>query len=236
MNLSMPDSTLHDMQAVSPALARYSVEVVLSELWQRPQLKQRDRAVVTLTILITRNQLADVRRYINIAMDNGVKAAEISELITHLAFYAGWPSAMAAIPAVKDVFAERGVTADELPHATPQLLPLDTQAEQRRADAVARNVGAISPGLVKFTADPLFRDLWRRPDLAPRDRSLVTVSCLIASGQSAQITYHLNRAMDNGLTSEEAGEVLAHAAFYAGWPSAFSAASIVGEVLQERQA
>ncbi|WP_244471287.1 carboxymuconolactone decarboxylase family protein, partial [Rhizobium ecuadorense] len=60
-------------------------------------------------------------------------------------------------------------------------------------------------------------DLWQRPGLAPRDRSLVTVSSLIASGQSAQITYHLNRAMDNGLTADEAGEVVAHTAFYAGW-------------------
>jgi 4-carboxymuconolactone decarboxylase len=62
----------------------------------------------------------------------------------------------------------------------------------------------------------------------------VTVSSLIASGQSAQITYHLNRAMDNGLTAEEAGEVVAHTAFYAGWPNAFSASAVVGEVLRNR--
>ncbi len=64
-------------------------------------------------------------------------------------------------------------------------------------------------GTVKFTADPLFLDLWQRPALTPRDRSLVTVSALIAAGQSAQIGYHLNRAMDNGLSAEEAGEVVA---------------------------
>ncbi len=72
-----------------------------------------------------------------------------------------------------------------------------------------KNVGPISPGSVKFTADPLFLDLWQRPALTPRDRSLVTVSALIAAGQSAQIGYHLNRAMDNGLSAEEAGEVVA---------------------------
>jgi len=58
----------------------------------------------------------------------------------------------------------------------------------------------------------LFRDLWLRPDLAPRDRSLVTVSALIASGQIAQITYHLNRAMDNGLTQTQAAETVTHLA------------------------
>jgi 4-carboxymuconolactone decarboxylase len=57
-------------------------------------------------------------------------------------------------------------------------------------------------------SDVLFRDLWLRPDLAPRDRSLVTLSALIASGQVAQMTYHLNRAMENGLTQAKAGEVL----------------------------
>ena len=61
-------------------------------------------------------------------------------------------------------------------------------------------VRAVVPGIVQYTTDVLFRDLWLRPDLAPRDRRLVTVSALIASGQVAQIPYHLNRAMDNGLS------------------------------------
>ena len=91
------------------------------------------------------------------------------------------------------------------------------EAEKQRATQVANNFGAVSPGLVQNTTDLLFRDLWLRPALAPRDRSLVTVSALIANGQTAQITYHLGRAMDNGLTQEQASEVLTHIAFYAGW-------------------
>jgi 4-carboxymuconolactone decarboxylase len=63
----------------------------------------------------------------------------------------------------------------------------------------------------------------------------VTVSALIASGQVAQITYHLNRAMDNGLTRAEVSEVVAHIAFYAGWPNAFSALPVVKEVFEKRQ-
>jgi 4-carboxymuconolactone decarboxylase len=66
-------------------------------------------------------------------------------------------------------------------------------------------LGQITPSLVQYTTDVLFRDLWLRPGLAPRDRSLVTVSALVATGQVAQITNHLNRAMDNGLTREEVG-------------------------------
>ena len=87
-----------------------------------------------------------------------------------------------------------------------------------------------------YTGDLLFRDLWLRPDLAPRDRSLVTVSALIAAGQVAQIPFHLNRAMDNGLTRAQASEVLTHLAFYAGWPNAMSAVPVVKSVFEARSA
>jgi 4-carboxymuconolactone decarboxylase len=73
-----------------------------------------------------------------------------------------------------------------------------------------------------------------RPDLTPRDRSLVTVSALIATGQVAQMPFHLNRAMSHRLTQEQAGEVIAHLAFYAGWPNAFSAATTAKEVFTAR--
>src|SRR5206468_6860681 len=106
----------------------------------------------------------------------------------------------------------------QLTEASPDLLPIDQEAEAQRATTVEQNFGAVSAGVVQYTTDLLFRDLWLRPGLAPRDRSLVTVSALIASGQVAQITYHLNRAMDNSLTQEQASEVLTHLAFYAGWP------------------
>ena len=75
------------------------------------------------------------------------------------------------------------------------------------------NFGYVSPGVVDNTRDILFRDLWLRPDLAPRDRSLVTVAALVAAGQSEHMSFHLERAMDNGLTGEEAGEVLSYLSF-----------------------
>lgn len=114
-------------------------------------------------------------------------------------------------------------------------MPLNEVAEAQRATQVSNNFGQVSPGLVQNTTDLLFRDLWLRPALAPRDRSLVTVSALIASGQVAQITYHLNRAMDNGLTQPQASEVVTHIAFYAGWPNAFSALPVVKEIFEKRQ-
>ena len=141
---------------------------------------------------------------------------------------------MAAAAVAKDVFADRKIGTDQLPPASPALLPLNKDAEAKRAAAVEQQFGNVAPGIVQYTTDVLFRDLWLRPDLVPKDRSLVTVSALIASGQSAQITYHLNRAMDNGLTREQAAEVVTHLAFYAGWPNAFSALPAVKDVFEKR--
>jgi 4-carboxymuconolactone decarboxylase len=73
-----------------------------------------------------------------------------------------------------------------------------------------------------------------RPALAPRDRSLITVSALVSSGQVAQITFHLGKAMDNGLTKTQASEVFTHLAFYAGWPNVMSALPVAKDVFQKR--
>ena len=167
--------------------------------------------------------------------DNGVKPREISETITHLAFYSGWSNALSAVAVAKVVFAQLNIGPDQLPVASPNLLPLDEAAEAQRAERVGQQFAAAFPGIVQNTTDILFRDLWLRPDLAPRDRSLITVSALIASGQVAQIPYHLNRAMDNGLTQAEAAEAIAHLAFYVGWPSAFSALPVAKDVFAKRQ-
>jgi 4-carboxymuconolactone decarboxylase len=172
--------------------------------------------------------------YLNRALDNGVKLAEISETITHLAFYAGWGNAMSSVSVAKDVFAARKIGTDQLPSAAPKLLPLDEAAEKQRASRVGEQFGTVSPGVVQYTTDALFRDLWLRPDLAPRDRSLVTVSARVSAGQVAQIPYHLGRAMDNGMSKEQAGEVLTHLAFYVGWPNVFSALPVFKEVLEKR--
>jgi 4-carboxymuconolactone decarboxylase len=169
---------------VSPALERYLQTTLLADLWKRPDLSPRDRSIVTLAALIARNQTIELSLYLDLALDQGVTPAEISEIITHLAFYSGWANGMATVAATQGVFAQRGIAADQLPVATPPLLPLDQAAEEQRATRVQQNVGPVSLGLVQYTGELLFRDLWLRPDLAPRDRSLVTVSALIAPVRS----------------------------------------------------
>jgi 4-carboxymuconolactone decarboxylase len=221
------------MLMVAPALEKYRQQTVLSDVWKRPGLSARDRSMVTLAALIARNQTIEMPYYLNLALDSGVKPREISEMITHLAFYAGWGNAMAAVATAKDVFADRHIGNDQLPEASTSPLPLDEAAEAERASRVGEQFGALFPGIVHYTTNVLFRDLWLRPDLAPRDRSLVTVSALIANGQTAQLTPHLMLGVKNGLKQEEFAEAITHLAFYVGWPNAFSALPIAKDVFEK---
>jgi 4-carboxymuconolactone decarboxylase len=93
----------------------------------------------------------------------------------------------------------------------------------------------IAPGLATLTDDVLFGDVWKRPELSPRDRSLVTLSVLIATGKPAQLAGHLGRALDNGLQPSEASGLLAHLAVYCGWPSAVSALEVYEQVYTARK-
>ncbi len=230
---SMPSRD--EVRRVAPALEKYTQDRLLGDVWKRPGLAPRDRSIVTLAALIARNQTTDMPYYVSLALDNGVKPREISELITHLAFYSGWSNAMSAVAVTKDIFTAHKIGTDQLPPVSPQPLPLDEAAEAQRASRVGEQFGKVAPGVVQYTTDLLFRDLWLRPDLAPRDRSLVTVSALIASGHVAQVSYHLNRAMDNGLTQAQAAEMLTHLAFYAGWPNVFSALPVAKDVFEKRR-
>jgi 4-carboxymuconolactone decarboxylase len=223
-----------DIQMVAPALDKYTQDRLFGDVWKRPDLSLRDRSVVTLAALIARNQTSAFSNHLKLALDHGVQPAEISEIITHLAFYSGWANAMAAVAVTKDVFAERNIGPDRLPPASPDLLPLNEAAEADRAKRVGDQFGAMFPGVVEYTTNVLFRDLWLRPDLAPRDRSLVTISALVANGQVAQLTGHIPIGMNNGLTQPEIAEAITHLAFYVGWPNVFSAMPVAKEVFEKR--
>ena len=85
-----------------------------------------------------------------------------------------------------------------------------------------------APAFARYTEDVLFGDVWQRPGLSPRDRSLITVAALVALNRVGQLPFHLQRAVDNGLSPDELAEAITHLAFYAGWPCAASAVPLLG--------
>jgi len=123
---------------------------------------------------------------------------------------------------------DQGQAAQQAPASTR---PQGTTARRPSGEVQPR----IAPGLATLTDDVLFGDVWQRPELSPRDRSLVTISVLIATGKPAQLAGHLGRALDNGVQPSEASGLLAHLAIYGGWPSAVSALEVYDQVYTARK-
>ncbi|MFC1415046.1 carboxymuconolactone decarboxylase family protein [Streptacidiphilus cavernicola] len=99
-----------------------------------------------------------------------------------------------------------------------------------------KELAGIAPKLIEVSNQVLFDDVWQRPGLSPRDRSLVTVSALVALYRGEQLGYHLSLALDNGVSAEELSEAITHLAFYSGWPTAMSAITQLKEITDARAA
>ncbi|GAB2554319.1 carboxymuconolactone decarboxylase family protein [Kribbella endophytica] len=111
---------------------------------------------------------------------------------------------------------------------TPETMSDDLTPAQRL-------VGDFAPKLVELTDDVLFGDVWTRPELSPRDRSLITCAALVANGNTEQLGHHLGRAKSNGLTETDLKELITHLAFYAGWPRAMSAITVAKDVFGAKE-
>ena len=109
-----------------------------------------------------------------------------------------------------------------------------TAAAPAQPSRAQQLMGGVAPKLAQLTDDVLYADVWARPGLSPRDRSLITVSALIAMNRPDQLRSHLVLGKANGLTQAEVGEVLTHLAFYAGWPNAVTAAGVARDVLSAK--
>jgi 4-carboxymuconolactone decarboxylase len=93
----------------------------------------------------------------------------------------------------------------------------------------------VAPRLAQLTSDVLYAEIWERPGLSKRDRSLITVATLMALYRTDQLRLHIGLALDNGVTQEEIGELITHNAFYAGWPTAANAVMVAQSVYDSRQ-
>ena len=93
-------------------------------------------------------------------------------------------------------------------------------------------IGDVAPKLADLTEQVLFGDIWERPGLSKRDRSVITVSALVAMNRTEQLPFHLSRALENGVTKDELVELITHLAFYSGWPTAMSAMGLAKEAFR----
>lgn len=109
-----------------------------------------------------------------------------------------------------------------------------TTTNETAPTPIQQMLGGFAPKLADLTDAVLFGDVWERPELSKRDRSLITVAALVAGGSTEQLPGHLQRGLDNGLTEEELTELVIHLAFYAGWPRAMSAITVAKKLFENR--
>jgi 4-carboxymuconolactone decarboxylase len=105
----------------------------------------------------------------------------------------------------------------------------------QQATTSREKVRTVAPKLIDLTEKVLFGDVWERPGLKKRDRSLITVAALVALNRSEQLRGHLERALQNGVTKDEIIEVITHLAFYGGWPNAMTSALVAKEVFEQQR-
>jgi 4-carboxymuconolactone decarboxylase len=208
-------------QKVAPGMAALTDEVLFGDVWRRPELSPRDRSLVTVSILIATGKAAVLAGHLGRALDNGLQPGEASGVLAHLAIYTGWPSAVSALDVYDQVYAARKVDTAALRAMGPRLPAPATDAA--RARTLNEELGGIAPKFVQLTNDVVFDDVWRRPDLSPRDRSLVTIVALAAMGDDDQLGFYLRRGIESGLTQDQIAEALTHLGFYAGWSKATKA-------------
>jgi len=205
-------------QKLAPGMASLTDDVLYGDVWRRPDLSPRDRSLVTITALIAVGKTTPLAGHLGRALDNGLRPAEASGLLAHLAIYCGWPSAVAALDAYEQVYTARKIDTAALRAESPRLPAHASDAA--RAKAVTEGFGAVAPKFVQLTNDVVFDDLWRRPDLSERDRSLVTIVALAAMGDDEQFEFYLRRGLETGLTRDQIVEAVTHVGFYAGWGKA----------------
>lgn len=222
----IPPLPAPDLYSGSPYLGELRNSLVYGEIWERPQLSKRDRSLITIAVLqaLTREELAI---HIPRGLDNGLTPEEVSEIILHVTFYAGWPTGVQASLTAASAFQERGVTLGELPRAEP--------------GATASTPGSLSdayaavPRLGELRNSLLYGDIWERPLLSKRDRSLLTIAVNQALYATNELRTHIDRALDeNGVTPQEISEVILHVTFYAGWPAAVNAGRLATAAFEAR--
>jgi 4-carboxymuconolactone decarboxylase len=214
---------------LAPGMARFTDELLFGDIWLRAELSPRDRSLVVISALIATGKVAQLPGHLGRALGNGVTPREASGVLTHLAIYAGWPSAVSALDVYDEVYKSRNVDTAVL--RVPAAALAAPASELARAEATVAQFGKIAPKFTDLTNQVVFGDLWRQPDLSVRDRSLVTIAALAAMGDDDQLEPYLRRGIEAGLTREQMVEALTHLAFYAGFSKANKAMTVVSRTL-----
>jgi 4-carboxymuconolactone decarboxylase len=228
-----PARVLASMERNMGALGTFAFTAV-GEMWDRPALERRDRSLMIIAVLAAQSRDEELVLHTGVGLRHGLIRTEIEEINLHVAAYAGFPAAMAASRRMDKAFCDvAGV--DRIEGREPAEHLGDDERLRRAADvrssltggranpdpeadlAVMReHLGDVGDWAMKWA----FGEIWSRPQLSRRDRSLVVISILTALGQEAELAFHVPAGLAHGLTREEIEEIMTHLCLYAGFPRA----------------
>jgi 4-carboxymuconolactone decarboxylase len=216
------------------ALGSFAVDYVMGDLWSRPQLTRRDRSLVVISVLASMGSVEELAAHVEIGLNHGLSREEIDEVVLQVAAYAGYPMAMAATRVVDRTFCR----VDGVDRQPPRE-PADAKSDdQRRADATdvlrtltggraasepeqaLTNIVETLGDVGKLAFDWAFGEVWSRPQLSRRDRSLVVVAILTWLGKDNELAFHIPAALNHGLSREEVSEIMVQMCVYGGFPRA----------------
>ena len=216
------------------ALGSFAFDVVMGDVWARPQLSRRDRSLIVISVLATIGSTEELSLHTQVGLNNGLTRTEIEELVLHVAAYAGFPMAMQASRVVTDRFCQiDGV--DRLPERTGAE-DLDDAERRLRAHDVTKSltggrcaddVDADYAAMVEHLGDVgmiayhwAFGDLWSRDELNRRDRSLIVIAILTVLSRIDELAFHVPAGLNHGLSREEIEEIMVQMTIYGGIPRA----------------
>ncbi len=228
-----PEQVFAAMERRMGALGTFAFEAV-GEMWDRPQLDRRDRSLIVISTLAAQSRDEELELHTRIGLRHGLTATEIEEINLHIAAYAGFPAAMAASRRM-DAALREAAGVERIEGREPAE-HLDDEERLRRAAGVRASLtggradadpeadltamrsvlGDVADWALKWA----FGEIWSRPQLSRRDRSLVVIAILTTLGQEAELEFHVPAGLNHGLTREEIEEVMTHLCLYAGFPRA----------------
>ena len=233
------------------ALGSIALQVGFGEIWGRDELSRRDRSLVAITMLGATASEQELRSHISYGLNHGLTREEIDEIFVQLGAYAGLPVALAGARIADEVFAERdGAERRETPAAPLE----DKTPEQRRLDGfgVIKTLAGQTESSTKvagqlassthdtfeeFVVDYAMGDVWSRPQLSRRDRSLVVISTLSAlnTANDQKIADHVHGALNQGVTRTEVEEIMLTAVIYCGFPKAIDGLMAARRVFEKQE-
>jgi 4-carboxymuconolactone decarboxylase len=215
-------------------LGSFAVDFVMGDLWSRPNLERRDRSLIVIATLAAMGSVEELGLHVEIGLNHGLTREEVDEILLHVAAYAGFPMAMAATRVVDQAFCR----IDAIERQPPRSPAESKGDEQRRADAAdvlgtltggraASDPDEALAGLVERLGDVgrlafewAFGEVWSRPQLSRRDRSLIVVAILVWLGKERELAFHIPAALNHGLSRDEISEVMVQMCVYGGFPRA----------------